>query len=184
MPRRDEPGPTPPPPLVGLCASAPFEGAWAEFVRRFKYPQHGLSGLDPAADSVVVELALGAANAAPGAAPGAVVPVPQHRLRLLDRGFHPAGVLASAIARAHRLPLHRNALVRLRDTPSQTGLSAAARRRNVAGAFGVPGAGLPSRIWLVDDVVTTGSTLVAAARAARRAGAREVVGLCAAWTPR
>jgi predicted amidophosphoribosyltransferase len=73
-------------------------------------------------------------------------------------------------------------LARLRDTPSQTGLSRRARRRNVRGAFRALGPA-PARVWLVDDVVTTGATLWEAARVLRRAGAREVVALCAARTP-
>jgi predicted amidophosphoribosyltransferase len=57
-----------------------------------------------------------------------------------------------------------------------------ARRRNVRGAFCARGP-VPARIWLVDDVVTTGSTLGEAARALRRAGARYIVGICVARTP-
>ena len=74
-------------------------------------------------------------------------------------------------------------LVRLRDTPSQTGLDAAARRRNVLGAMRARHSA-PERVWLVDDVITTGATLREAARALRAAGARRVVALAAARTPR
>jgi predicted amidophosphoribosyltransferase len=73
-------------------------------------------------------------------------------------------------------------LARLRDTPSQTGLSRNARRRNVAGAF-VARRESPARVWLIDDVVTTGSTLDAAAKALHGAGAREVVAVCLARRP-
>jgi len=70
----------------------------------------------------------------------------------------------------------------VRDTPSQTGLDRRARRRNVRGAF-APRRQVAPLVWLVDDVVTTGSTLAEAARALRRAGATHVVGVCAAYTP-
>jgi ComF family protein len=171
----DEPAP---PPLAAWAAGAPYEGAWAAWLQRFKYPGAGLAGLDPAAAAVAAELARRAARAAPGAPPALVVPVPLHPARLRTRGFNPAARLAAVVARAVRAPLDATALLRLRDTPSQTGLSRKGRRRNVAGAFRAPRP-LPARIWLVDDVATTGSTLAEAARAARCAGAREIIAVCA-----
>jgi ComF family protein len=172
-----------PPPLAAWAAGAPFDGPWAEWLRRFKYPAPGLAGLDPAADAVAEALALRAAARAPGPAPELVVPVPLHPARLAARGFNPAALLAAALARALGLRCAPAALRRVRDTPSQTGLSRAARRRNVRGAFAAARP-LPARVWIVDDVATTGATLAAAARAARRAGAREILGLTAARTPR
>ncbi len=164
-------------------AAAPFEGVFAEWLRRFKYPAPGLAGLDPSAEAVAGALIRRAAALAPGPPPQAVVAVPPHPRRLRARGFHAAGVLAAIAARAVGAPARPDGLVRRRDTPSQTGLSRRARRRNVAGAFAAGRRPLPARIWLVDDVTTTGATLAAAAHAARRAGAREVVGVCAARTP-
>jgi predicted amidophosphoribosyltransferase len=108
--------------------------------------------------------------------------VPQHPRRLRARGFSPAREVARVVARAAGARLSARALLRTRDTPSQTGLARAARERNVRGAFRAR-ASVPPRVWLVDDVVTTGSTLAEAARALRGAGAREVVGVCVAWTP-
>jgi ComF family protein len=155
-----------------------------DFVHRFKYPQAGLLGLDPGPRAVASALAREAAGRAP--APGElVVPVPLHPVRLRQRGFNPAALLARAVARAHGLAVAPRALERLRDTPSQTGLGRRARRRNVAGAFGVrSGERIPARVWLVDDVVTTGATLAEAARALRRAGARQVTAICSARTLR
>jgi ComF family protein len=118
----------------------------------------------------------------PGPAPDLVAPVPLHPRRLRERGFSPAALLARALAREARVPVAPTLLARVRDTRSQTELSRAERRRNVAGAF-VPRTAAPARVWLVDDVVTTGSTLAEAARALRRAGAREIVGVCLAWRP-
>ena len=72
----------------------------------------------------------------------------------------------------------------MRDTPSQTGLDRRARRANVRGAFRVRERRAPaSVVWLVDDVVTTGSTLAECARTLRRAGAQRVVAICIARTP-
>ncbi len=173
-------------PLAACVAAAPFAGEVAEWIRRFKYPRPGLAGLDSAAEGVATALCVEAAARLPGRPPDAVVPVPVHPARLRARGLHPAAALARGVARRHGLWLAPDALLRLRDTPSQTGLSREARRRNVAGAFAAaPGRrGRPGRrVWLVDDVVTTGATLAEAARAVRRAGAREVLALAAARTP-
>jgi ComF family protein len=169
--------------LDALVAAAEFRPPVDAWVHRFKYPRAGLAGLDAAPGAVLRALAALAAERAPGPPADLVVPVPLHPRRLRSRGFNPACELARAVARAGGLALAPTALRRVRDTPSQTGLSRAARRRNVRGAFTAtrPLAGLG--IWLVDDVVTTGSTLAAASKALRRAGARRVVGVCAVRTP-
>jgi ComF family protein len=173
----------PPAPLRGWSAAARYEtGGGEEWVRRFKYPRPGLRGLDPAAEAVAAAWIRSAAAGVPGPAPERVVPIPLHPRRLRERGFSPPAVLARDVARSSGSRVAPRALVRVRDTPSQTGLSRRARQQNVAGAFRAVGAS-PQRVWLVDDVVTTGSTLVSAARALHRAGAREVWAVCLAWRP-
>jgi ComF family protein len=124
-----------------------------------------------------------AARRAPGPHPGLVVPVPLHPRRLRERGFNPAGLLSRSVARVAESRAAPRALRRIRDTPSQTGLDRVARRRNVAGAF-VCSTPPPRTVWLVDDVVTTGATLSECARVLRRHGARRIVAVCLARTPR
>jgi ComF family protein len=175
--------PPPPAPLAAWRAAIAHDGAGADWVQRFKYPARGLAGLDLAAEAAALGLMRQLARAGAGAAPDVVTPVPLHARRLRERGFSPAALLARAAARELRVPFAPTLLVRLRDTPSQTVLTRAARRRNVAGAFAASGRA-PARVWLVDDVATTGSTLTEAASALRRAGAREIVGVCLAWRPR
>jgi ComF family protein len=115
-----------------------------------------------------------------------IVPVPLHWSRLTRRGFNQAQVLAEEAARFARLdtPIDALSLRRTRATPSQTGLSAAARARNVHGAFAVAGRRarhlVGRRVLLLDDIATTGATLAAASRAVQAAGATAVLGLVVA----
>jgi ComF family protein len=107
-----------------------------------------------------------------------VVPVPLHRWRLLRRRYNQAAEIARPLARGQGLPFLPDALERVRDTAIQGGKSATGRRRNVAGAFAVREtmrdrlAG--RRVLLVDDVLTTGATAQACARALKAAGAAAV----------
>jgi ComF family protein len=105
-----------------------------------------------------------------------LVPVPLHPQRRRDRGFNQAELIGTAIARQIGVDLVGTALVRRKDTTPQTGLSAAARRGNVRGAFAVRRRPQVAGrcLVLVDDVLTTGATAEACARALREAGATEV----------
>ena len=107
-----------------------------------------------------------------------IVPVPLHYTRLVARGFNQSAWLAQAIGRAGGRPVSVDALKRTRRTPSQAGLSSRGRRRNVSGAFVVHARALKriqdAQVLLVDDVLTTGATLNACARALKRAGARQI----------
>lgn len=108
----------------------------------------------------------------------AVVPVPLHRSRLRRRGFNQAALLAGALAGRINKPVSDTLQV-VRSTRDQVELSAAERRRNVAGAFSARGRAR-GRLLLVDDVFTTGATTSACAEALLRAGASQVhaVTLC------
>jgi ComF family protein len=104
-----------------------------------------------------------------------IVPMPLHEKRLRARGFNQAVEIARALARCGgKTAIDTRALVRRRDTPAQAGLPHDARAGNVRGAFActVPLDGM--RIALIDDVMTTGATADAAARALKRAGAAHV----------
>jgi ComF family protein len=101
-----------------------------------------------------------------------LVPVPADRDRSLKRGHEPAAQLARELGRRWELPVER-LLRRTRGGARQRGLSHAARRANVRGAF-VAARPIQTRIVLIDDVYTTGSTANAAASALRKGGARRV----------
>jgi ComF family protein len=104
-----------------------------------------------------------------------IVPVPLHWRRLFGRRYNQSALLAQALSRQTRVPVALDALRRHRHTVSQGRLSASERQRNVAGAFAVPAAKQAlvrdRRVLLVDDVMTTGSTVSACAKSLRRAGA-------------
>jgi ComF family protein len=170
-------------PLAAAVAAVWLEPPVIDWIHAFKYPPRGLRGLAPGPLALIAELAARSARRAPGPAPDLVVPVPLHPRRLCARGFNPALVVARAVARAVAAPVAATALERVRDTPSQTGLSAAARRRNMRNALRARRA-VPARVWLVDDVITTGATLREAARVLIGAGAQTVIAVCATRTPR
>ena len=107
--------------------------------------------------------------------PQALVPVPLHQARLRSRGYDQALELAKPLARALRLPMLPDALRRIRATAPQSELDATRRRRNLRRAFDTRrDPPLPAHVALVDDVMTTGATLHAAAEALRRAGVARV----------
>jgi ComF family protein len=107
-----------------------------------------------------------------------LIPVPLHRLRLAHRRFNQSTALARAISEMAGLPLKNDVLVRAKPTPPQVGLTRRLRAMNMQGAFVVPAERrielADQHIVLVDDVMTSGATLNAAARVLLRAGAKQV----------
>jgi len=107
-----------------------------------------------------------------------IVPVPLHWRRSFSRRYNQAGALAREIGRRSHVPVARDALQRIRPTEHQIGLSRAERAANVQGAFKVPPERKAEvqgrRILLIDDVLTSGATVDACARALLRARAKAV----------
>jgi len=169
--------------LKSAVSALAFRDEARTWIHRFKYPGRGLVGLDPAAVGVVRLLARAAGRQAPVQAGDKIVPIPLHPRRFRQRGFNPAALLAREIGRLHGTRVETDWLSRIRDTPPQAELDARSRRDNVLDAFAVTTRKpLASRVWLVDDVTTTGATLGSAAETLRRAGVREVMGICLART--
>ena len=107
--------------------------------------------------------------------PLCLVPIPLHARRERERGFNHAELIARAATRTLSVKLEAAVLTRHRSTKQQATLGRDARRRNVEGAFEIRGpVDSGSTYVLIDDVLTTGATLEAAARTLRAAGATRV----------
>jgi ComF family protein len=142
-------------------------------------------GLPRITDDLAAAFALGPAIT-DGASVVFLVPIPLAAKRLRQRGYNQSDVLARALARRWRLPVY-DALVRVRETATQTTLTPETRLANVAGAFAPigglltpgrrPGVSRHTTYVLVDDVFTTGATLAEAARALEQAGATRIHGV-------
>jgi ComF family protein len=119
-------------------------------------------------------------------APDLVIPVPLYRARRWRRGFNQALALSEELGRKAGICREPRVLRRTRATQPQAGLSYAERKRNVSGAFVVPRRDRVEgrTVLVIDDVMTTGATLEACARALKKAGARSVLGLTAARAKR
>ena len=160
-----------PPAYDRARAVAHHAGTMRELIHRFKYGDYHTPRwlfrrwLMQAARDLVADAAI-------------VVPVPLHRSRLIARRFNQAALLAADLAAAADLRYAPRTLVRRRRTESQVGLTRDQRRLNLRGAIRLDrSAGDKvngANILLVDDVITTGTTVDSCARILKRAGARRV----------
>jgi ComF family protein len=103
-----------------------------------------------------------------------IVPVPLHARRLAERGFNQARELARPVSRALGVTVLDGFCRRVIETPPQAGLSARQRIRNLQGAFVASGSAAGMRLAVIDDVLTTGSTVAALSHALLSAGAASV----------
>lgn len=168
-----------PPPLARVAVPYLYAAPLDRWLPRFKFHH------DLAAGRLLSQLMLEACAHAP--LPDALVPVPLHRARLRSRGYDQALELAKPLARTLALPLRTDLLRRVRATAAQSSLNAADRHRNLEGAFTVAEAArahpLPAHVALVDDVMTTGATLHAAAHALLAAGVTRIDAWACARVP-
>jgi ComF family protein len=139
-----------------------YEGRLREWIHLFKYGRIRTLA-KPLAELLAVAVP-------PSEGFDAIVPVPLHWRKRWQRGFNQSELLARGIGRKWGLPV-RKTLRRRRFTSAQAGLSNTERRKNVAAAFASRCRVEGQRVLLIDDVLTTGSTAAACARALRDAGA-------------
>lgn len=169
----------PPCPDSPVRCVGPYEGNLREAVLRLKYGRDLLLGP-----------ALGTWMASrfrvlfPQDSFDLILPVPLHRTRLRSREFNQSVLLARPLARSLRRPLELKAVLRVRDTPSQSLYRRGDRRRNLKGAFRVanPGRIRNRSVLIVDDVFTTGATAAALAALLFDSGATGVSVFCLART--
>jgi ComF family protein len=172
---------THPPHFDAAHANFLYEGPIRELIHSFKYNRNThlryplalltLEGLHPTVSTH---------------APHLIAPVPLHRSRLRQRGFNQAVLIGSELSRQLSLQMLPDVLVRTRRTEPQIDLTAAERRLNVKGAFSVKRADTVTgkRILLLDDVMTTGSTMDECAKELKKAGADSVIAVTVARTAR
>jgi ComF family protein len=151
-----------------------MEGAIREAVHSLKY--HGVRAAAPQLGQLLAQYLEG--HPMPG---DVLVPVPLHPRRLRRRGYNQSALLAREVSKLTSLPVKEELLVRVKDTPPQVeAASLEDRRKNVAGSFECVGDVRGQAVLLVDDVVTSGTTMAACAAALKSAGATSVWGLALA----
>jgi ComF family protein len=108
-----------------------------------------------------------------GAGPDMLLPVPLGRRRFRERGYNQAIELGRYVEKRIGIPLRADVVIRTRETREQAALEAKERRKNIRGAFAVVH-DVPAHVAIIDDVITTGSTVNELALTLKRAGARRV----------
>ena len=156
-----------PPEFDWACAAVQYEGLGRSIVLKLK---HSASTVYVPVMAQMMVLSLGDKS------PDIVMPVPLHAGRLIKRRFNQSQLLASALSKRLGISQDNFALKKVKATASQGGLGRTERFRNVSGSFRVSEtAELTGKsILLVDDVLTTGATARACAKALKKAGAKEV----------
>lgn len=152
-----------PPRWQRMIAPLQYRGLTRDYLQQFKYSEALYLSktlcrqcLEPFRDSLP--------------RPEVLLPVPLHRARLRERGYNQTEEIAAHWSREFGIPVERRALTRLRATASQSGLSATRRRENVRQAFAYRASCDYRHVAIVDDIVTTGSTVGEITKILHRAG--------------
>lgn len=160
-------------------ALARYEGGVRTTIHRFKYRRQTIL-----AKPLGMVMAEHGRRLLPVRGYDLIVPVPLHRDRLRERGYNQSAMLARHIGRCWNVRVDCTGLQRVRPTPPQVTLARKERAMNVRGAFSWAGKPIKGQqVLLVDDVMTSGSTMNECARVLKRAGAALVDALALARTP-
>lgn len=168
--------------LSGLYSALPYQekSLTRSLIHQFKYRPYYLKDLAGTLASVIVEHLVLAKNNTDAIWQNAVlVPVPLEKSKLKSRGYNQAEELAKELSKIIGIPVACHALIKTKKTASQKDLSAKERAENVKNAFFVKNSQelKGKKIFLVDDVYTTGSTMEECAAALKAAGAKSAWGL-------
>jgi len=106
--------------------------------------------------------------------PDIIIPIPLHKQRFQERGFNQSVEIAKVLAEQLNIPLNSNSCIRHRNTPHQINLPAKQRNTNIKNAFTISRAIKAQHVAIVDDVMTTGSTLNELASTLKKAGVNRV----------
>lgn len=152
------------PPFSRVYNFGLYEGVLAAAINHLKF--HGIKRLSKPLGRLLLRLDFPDMDG--------IVPVPLSRKRLKERGFNQSLLMAREISEKAKIPILMDILVKNRETPPQTGLSARERLVNLKNAFEVKGDIRELRILLFDDVMTTGATVTECSKKLMKAGAKEV----------
>lgn len=166
------------PPSFDRCvATLRYEFPVSSLISRYKYQGHFCSG------AVLADVLLAELCKDQNQKPDLIVPVPLHWQRQFFRGFNQSQWLSQYLGRRLNICVDAYLLKRCRNTPPQQGLKRTQRQKNLKGAFLVNRPVKGQHIALVDDVVTTGSTVSELSQLLKKAGAAKVEIWCLARTP-
>ncbi len=158
--------------LDRVIALGCYDGLWKEYIHRIKY-----KGQPYLLEHIHQDLVSLTIRSIPP--PDAVVPVPMHQRKLMERGFNQAEIIASILSKKLGIYLN-NCLDRITDTLPQTTLGRKDRIKNLKGAFQIKNEIEITEeiIWLVDDVTTTGATLDECASILKGNGVKKIYAVC------
>jgi len=181
--------------LSGLYFALPYKekSLTRKLIHQFKYPPYTKNLAKTLASLIIEHLVITQKNTEDIWKNSVLIPVPLFYKKLKKRGYNQSEELAKELSKVFKIPVFSDVLIKIKKTESQMKLSKEEREKNLAGAFTVkPAFAIKNRstsdvdqfsgkkVFLVDDVYTTGSTMEECARALRGAGAKSVWGICIA----
>lgn len=154
-----------PPPFSKVVSYGLYNSVLAEAINQFKF--YSNKKLSKSLAELILELDLPQMDG--------IIPVPLSKKTLLERGFNQSLLIAKQLSKRLNIPLYSDKLIKIKDTPSQVGLSAKERYSNLNGAFKVKGNVNNLKLFLLDDVFTTGATVTECSKELLKAGAKEII---------